>query len=350
VAGNYETTSTASGGFHAAAAAFAWLTGHSGKESIRLFALFVSGAAILTFRSLATSFEPQAGTVRTLQFALFPLLFPFSFLIYTDVFGLLFLLLAVLALTRERFHAAGVAMMASMAVRQTYVVWLAMLGVWTAIVSSGGPLRQLVRRGMGFGIAAALFLLFVLANGGVAVGDREAHPEMELHTENLLFMLACFFLLFLPLIVSRLPQIRRLHPALLTGVPLLSVVLFFGTFRVDHPYNAVSDETFLRNEMLEAMTSSTLGRVAASGAIALAALSLFVIPLRQRVHYLIYPFAALSVLPVWLIEQRYYLPAFALFMLFRESGSPGIERALLAVNAVVATWLFAGVAQGWFFL
>ena len=58
-------------------------------------------------------------------------------------------------------------------------------------------------------------------------------------------------------------------------------------------------------------------------AIALAALSLFVIRLRQPVHYLIYPFAALSVMPVWLIEQRYYFPAFALFMLFRESASPG---------------------------
>ena len=33
-------------------------------------------------------------------------------------------------------------------------------------------------------------------------------------------------------------------------------------------------------------------------------------------------------MPSWLIEQRYYLPAFALFMLFRESASPRVERTL----------------------
>jgi alpha-1,2-glucosyltransferase len=334
------------------AAIFAWLTGHSEKESIRLFVLLVSGATILTFRSLVKSFAPQASTVRTLQFALFPLLFPFWFLIYTDVLGLLLLLLAVLALTRERFHVTGILATLSVAVRQTYVVWLALLGVWTAVVNSAGPLRQLAWRGMSFGIAAALFLLFVMANDGVAIGDRDSHPEMELHTENLLFMLVCFFLMFLPLIVSRLPQIARLHPAVLMGVALSSVLLFFGTFRVDHPYNHndITEDVFLRNTVLQAMTSSTLARVATSVAIALAALSLCVIRLRQPVHYLIYPFAALSVMPVWLIEQRYYLPAFALFMLFRESSSPGVERAMVIVNGLVAIYLFEGVVRGVFFL
>ena len=352
LAGNYATTSTASGGFHATAALFAWLTGDSGRESIRLFVLVVSGATILTFRSLVKSFEPLASTARTLQFALFPVLFPFWFLIYTDVLGLLLLLLAVRALTRGRFHVTGVLATLSVAVRQTYVVWLAMLGVWTAVVNSAGPLRQLARRSISFGIAAALFLLFVIANDGVAIGDRDSHPEMELHTENLLFMLVCFFLMFLPLIVSRLPQISRLHPAVLISVALASVVLFFGTFRVDHPYNHndITEDIFLRNAVLQVMTASTLARVATSVAIALAALSLFVIRLRQPVHYLIYPFAALSVMPVWLIEQRYYLPAFALFMLFRESASPGVERALVIVNGLLAIYLFEGVVRGLFFL
>jgi alpha-1,2-glucosyltransferase len=352
LAGNYATTSTASGGFHATAAVFAWLSGRSDKESIRLFVLLISGATILTFRSLVKSFAPQASSVRTLQFALFPLLFPFWFLIYTDVLGLLLLLLAVLALTRERFHVTGILAALSVAVRQTYVVWLALLGVWTAVVNSAGPLRQLARRGISFGIAAALFLLFVAANDGVAIGDRDSHPEMELHTENLLFMLVCFFLMFLPLIVSRLPRIVRLHPAVLLGIALSSVVLFFGTFRVDHPYNHndITEDVFLRNTVLQAMTSSTFARVASSVAIALAALSLFVIRLRQPVHYLIYPFAALSVMPVWLIEQRYYLPAFALFMLFRESASPGVEIAMIIVNGLVAIYLFEGVVRGLFFL
>jgi alpha-1,2-glucosyltransferase len=352
LAGNYVTTSTASGGFHALAAMFAWLAGDAEKESIRLFVLIVAFVTILTFQSLIESFEPQAATTRTLQFALFPLLFPFWYLIYTDVLALLLLLLAVLAVRRNHLHVSGIMMILSMAVRQSYVVWLALLGVWIAAMNAGISLRQLARRGLSFGFAAALFLLFVLLNDGVAIGDRDAHPEMELHTENLLFMLVCFFLTFLPLIASVLPRIRRLHPALLVAVPVLSIALLFGTFRVDHPYNdnAVTEDLFLRNELLQVITSSTIARAGASLAVAVAALSLFVIRLRQPIHYLIYPFAALSVMPAWLIEQRYYLPAFALFMVFRESASPTVERTLLAMNTGAALYLFAGIVQGRFFL
>jgi len=130
-----------------------------------------------------------------------------------------------------------------------------------------------------------------------------------------------------------------------------SALLFFGTFQVDHPYNAVaSEDIFVRNELLRAMTSSMPGRVTATAAIALATLSLFVVRLRQPIHYLIYAFAVLASLPVWLIEQRYYLGAFALFMAFREPASPAVERAILTVNTALSLYLFAGVVQGRFFL
>jgi alpha-1,2-glucosyltransferase len=351
LAGNFVTTSTAGGGFHAAAAAFAWVTGSATQEGIRLFVLLIAAAAIFMFRSLVLFFEPRISTMRTMQFTLFPLLFPFWFVIYTDVFALLFVLLAVWAFTRDRFHLTGVFGAIGTAVRQTSVVWLAMLAVWTASVSINRPPPELIRRLLSFAFAAALFVLFVLVNQGVAIGDRGSHPEMELHTENLLFMLACFFLMFFPLIASTLPRIVRLHPALLAGVALGSAALFFGTFRVDHPYNAVaSEDVFVRNQILRLMTSSTPARVAACITIGLAALSLFVIRLRQPIHYLIYPFAALTVMPVWLIEQRYYLPGFALFMAFREAASPAVERTMLAVNAALSLYLFAGVVQGRFFL
>ena len=52
LAGNFVTTSTASGGFHATAAIVARLTGQSEREGIRLFVLLISAATILTFRSL----------------------------------------------------------------------------------------------------------------------------------------------------------------------------------------------------------------------------------------------------------------------------------------------------------
>ena len=350
IAGNYLTHTTTIGGFHAAAATVARLTGLSAKEDLRLFVLLVSGATILLFRALVRSFEPQASTVRTLQFVFFPLLFPFWFLIYTDIFALMLLLLAILAFSRRQFHVTGILMIVSLVVRQTYVVWVALLGLWTVIVNVAEPLRQLVKRGTSFCIGLLLFLVFVIVNRGVAVGDRNNHPDMEFQTENVLFMLVCFFVLFLPLIVSKLPQVARLHPALLVGVPLSSGLLFFGTFRVDHSGNTQWQDYYIRNAMLESMTSSPVAGVVVSVAIALAVLSLCVIRLRQPAHYLIYPFAAVSVIPFWLIEQRYYMPVFTLFMLFRESASPRVERALLATSVVIALYLFAGVVGGQSFL
>ena len=350
VAGDYDTgsdTVAQTGGFHASAMIFTRLTGVATKEDIRLFVLLISGATMLLFRSLVRSFEPQVSTMRTLQFVFFPLLFPFWFLIYTDVYALMWLLLAILALTWDRVHVSGILMIVSVLVRQTYIVWLVLMGLWTVTVAA--PLRQLATRGTSFGIGVGFFLLFVMVNGGIAVGDRGSNPDFVLQTENLLFMLLCFFVMFLPLILSTLPQIARLPPALLVGVLLSSVVLYFGTFRVDHPNN-IGLNYFVRNALLETMNASTGAGVVTSVAIALAVLSLCVIRLRQPVQYLIYPFAALSVMPSWLIEQRYYLPAFTLFMLFRESASPRVERTLLAVNVIMAFCLFVGVTEGWFFL
>jgi alpha-1,2-glucosyltransferase len=350
VAGNYRTITGTTGGFHAVAAVVATLTGQSRKEDIRLLVLLISGATMLVFWWLLTSVDPQVATVRTLQFVFFPLLFPFWFLIYSDVFALMLLLLAVLALTLRRFHVTGLLMIVSLVVRQTYIVWMALLGLWTVIVNVAEPLRSLVTRGASFGIGAGLFLLFVIVNGGVAVGDRDNHPDMEIHSENVIFMLVCFVLMFLPLIVSKLPQITRLPRAVLVAVPLASVALFFGTFRVDHSGNTQWQDYYIRNAMLETMTSSLVAGVVVSVAMALAVLSLCVIRLRQPAHYLIYPFAALSVMPVGLIEQRYYIPVFALFMLFRESSSPGVERTLVALYIVMALYLFAGIVGGQSFL
>ena len=158
VEGDYSTDSGGAmlGGFHASAMIFARLIEGSTKEDIRLFVLLISGATILLFSSLVRSFQPQASTMRTLQFVFFPLLFPFWFLIYTDVYALMWLLLALLALTRDRVHVSGILMIVSLLVRQTYIVWLAMLGLWTVTVNSAAPLRQLVTRGASFGIGAGL--------------------------------------------------------------------------------------------------------------------------------------------------------------------------------------------------
>lgn len=46
--------------------------------------------------------------------------------------------------------------------------------------------------------------------------------------------------------------------------------------------------------------------------------------------------AALSLLPFGLIEQRYYLPFYAFFWLFRQNVSDRLERLQLAMNVLLS--------------
>ena len=60
--------------------------------------------------------------------------------------------------------------------------------------------------------------------------------------------------------------------------------------------------------------------------------------------------AALSLLPSWLIEQRYYIVPFALLMLFRDEEAPWLENLSLVYAICVSAWLLAGIRDFRFFL
>ena len=85
-------------------------------------------------------------------------------------------------------------------------------------------------------------------------------------------------------------------------------------------------------------------------AMALALLSLSVTLLRERTHYLIYPFAVFSLLPAWQIEQRYYLLPLMLFLLFRVQRSTLFEWSLIVYLATCTGILFVGISRGAYFL
>jgi hypothetical protein len=65
---------------------------------------------------------------------------------------------------------------------------------------------------------------------------------------------------------------------------------------------------------------------------------LWTTPLARSSMYCLYLFWAVSLLPVWLIQPRYYLPQLVLLLLFRRSEEQKVE----AVGVVYA--LLAGAA------
>ena len=69
---------------------------------------------------------------------------------------------------------------------------------------------------------------------------------------------------------------------------------------------------------------------------------------RVRLKWLLLGTAALSMLPSELIEHRYAIPAFALFILLREPEESWLEGASLTLMTAIALILVHGISAQWF--
>jgi alpha-1,2-glucosyltransferase len=278
-----------------------------------------------------------------------------------------------LLVVRRRYGLGGLAGIGSMLVRQNNVIWFGFLimlfliqeyeaplraflsvrsprSAWGAIKEF--PWRQVIRRSWAFILGILLFAAFLLYNGGMAIGDTGAHPFPAVHLGNMYFLLLLSFFLFFPLIIARYASIGRLISRSRFTIPLL--VAFFAlmmlTFISDHPYNQGLQSAFFRNRMLAYMMLNVWHLAAAGILMMIALLWMIATPLIRREYSLLYPLTILYLLPSWLIEQRYYLIPFVLFLLFRRSERPAVEWMQAAFSMVFTVVLFYTVAQRWFFL
>jgi len=273
--------------------------------------------------------EEEMFTVLTL-----PLVFLFTFVVYTDIPAIaLFLLAVALAYKRHHWVAAGLFAL-TLLVRQDMVIYIAATVVafmladiyervriptqrrhWIALLQRVGSLQFLLRY-LPYGLVMSAFAGFVVINGGVALGDKSAHPAGALHWGNIYFFLLCFAVLFLPLVVASVPDIvrniSRLSRMQKVGLVLLILAGWFfydKTFVIDHAYNFVTAERFLHNDVLIAIATVPLAR-GVSYAIILAALgALFTLQWRNTALVLLWTGATVTSLALhWLIEPRYSLP------------------------------------------
>jgi alpha-1,2-glucosyltransferase len=344
--------------YHALLAGLGWLFGASSLHAMRTFSLLFSALLLAVVWRIAGRSAPGEAEMRSLQVLFLPILYPLLFLVYTDVLSLLCVCAAVLLTLRREYLVAGLVATAAVAVRQTNVIWLAMLwgmaalDLWIGVdTPSCRSARSAVQRTWTFALGAIAFVAFVVWNGGVALGDRAMHPSFGLHLENVFFMLLLFFLLFLPLCLARSREAYALlrHPPVALAA-LLGGVLFFTTFQADHPYNGARYASFLHNRILLGLSATPLARLLFLAASLVAALTVAVTPLSRRSFYLLYPATLASLLPVWHVEPRYDLVPFTLFILFRRRLAAGIEGASLAWFVALSAYLLYGTVRGRFFL
>jgi len=333
-------------GYHLVIAALSYVFGVETISGLRLLSLIFGLVSAFVFYRCFTKLNGPAASLRTLDYFLLPILFPYFFLLYTDPFAMLLLLLAVHEYLEGRYSLAGVFCGLGVLVRQTQIVWTCMLLAMIYVDANGYKLtwaavQALLKRCWVLVVVMSGFGIFVISHGEIAAGSLQNHPSFTWHLENIFFSLIVFFFLFLPLHLVSLPQMRwpvKQRYVLVVGCVVLAGI-FMLTFTVDHPHNLYY-RRFLRNRFLKIFTSNVLLQASLLIPIVWSTLYLSICPLHRKSQYLLYPFWVFSLLPVWLIEARYYIPAMTLFLLFKKPEQIEREKWLSGYFCLVSTILF----------
>ncbi len=348
-------------GYHAVLAAAARSGAGLHRRSLRGVQTLLALGCLALFHLLARRLRGDAPGLTTLMLVTLPLLFPFFFLLYTDVLALAFVLGALALAVRGRGELAGLVGTLGVLVRQTNVVWLLFVCAFGLLQASPAPglraaLAQLLqpRRWLRHGRVALAGLLgfaaFVAWNGGVAVGDQASHPVQGLQLSNVWLMLALGTALLLPVHVADAPRVARqalARPAeTLLGLGL-ALGLYWLTFTNSHPYNATDE--YLHNALLAWATSSAGGRLLFFVPVAWMLLSLRAGAVPGWSGALLGGATLVLVGSTWLVEPRYYVVPFALYLLLRRPAARAAELCVVAQNAALSAWLLWGIRAGLLF-
>ncbi len=266
-----------------------------------------------------------------------PVIFLFTFLVYTDIPALAFFLLGYGLLLRKRHGYAAIAFLLSLLIRQDMILYIAAVVAIDGIRATYGtrlrmPIWRDVRRVVKYVLSvryipyyllAGAFIAFVVINGGVAVSDRHAHPSGSLHWGNIYFALIVFVVTMLPIVGYHLLRLVRTMSCswtrciLIVGALCGGYVFYSHTFVIDHAYNWVVNDRFLHNDILIAIATHQWAKIISYGVIVVGIAALIGARWRRPVDALVFlPFALLALSLHWLIEPRYAIVPIVLYLLW----------------------------------
>lgn len=328
-------------GYPIVVGAISWLTNATHIQGVRAIAFVMNVVTMGVVALCAFHLERTTYIRKTLLWILFPLIFPFLFLIYTDVFSTGVVLASFYLHMHKKYKLSGLLGGLAWFVRQNNIVWLFLLACYTFFESKP---RDRIKNLWVHVLGMISFVVFVYINKGVAVGDVDAHPFKILSSGNVFFFLLLFFILFLPYNISRFPKIITLFkktPALLLFLPSIFAI-YMLTFEVSHPYNQLRGY-FFRNEILAFITSNIYMKVAAFLPMLYAALAIMTTRFHHKKYQWIWVMSILYLLLSWQIEQRYYLIPISLFILLKKDSSPEVDYTGIAWAACLSGMLMVGI-------
>ena len=317
-------------------------------QILRAVSFIFTLLSVIIFYKLSNLSDPKNTLLKTAQFAFLPIFFPYRFLLYVENLAVLLLLISLYFLFKKRYFLSSLFFLMTVATKQIYIVWLPLFMLLPFIGKGAINWRVYLRHNWLNFVTILLFIIFMIANRGVAIGTQDAHPDFFLSLGNLYWALFLFFVFFLPLIFKTLPQIfySLKKYARLTLAILLFLSISWFSFHPSHPWNQFPEH--LRNLVLMAANQG-VGKFLFLFAATLALLTLCFQPLLKREYYVIYPLSVMSLAAIWLIESRYALPAFILFLLFRKTGSIPLELLTLCLFMLFSGYLYWGYLNQLFY-
>jgi alpha-1,2-glucosyltransferase len=328
----HEPTLTTFETYHWIMATISRFFGSLGIDGLRAastaFGFLVFPAAL----GLARTRYRDEASVRALQAWLLPVLFPYLFLVYTDGLSTAALLLAAWSSAR-RHHALAFACGAfAVAVRQTNVFWVFwLLAMEVSRDESWRTPGRLARSAAPYAIIGLAFAVFVAMNGGVALGSREQYPSFVASPNNLFVFVLASGLVMAPLLLARAGEVLalvRAQPATAGMAAALGIAFLFG-YSARHEYNLLT--TFVHN-IAALWLNEVWHRAWLVLPLVFSALALCTAIERRADAWLLGAATVASLLPLSMIEQRYYAIPLALWVCLRKPAAAWIE-------AVQTAWL-----------
>lgn len=343
--------------YHAAMAAILKLIGAGSVAEARMITFLGSAVSIWFFHLIVRRLWPEERYLRTAQFVFLPILFPMHFLIYTDTWALAFVLVALERTLADRPWQSAAAIMVAVLLRQPHLVWAGMM--WVLLVWQPGPFHTIWRfikdhwrqTTLPFALLFAAFCGFFVINRGIAIGDKQQH-EIGLNLANLWFFGLCFFFAFLPTCLGTVCRhwgnLRR-HPAGATVVSAAGFGLFLSTYHASHQYNQPTLWFYLRNRILYVTTQTPALKVITFIPVSLGLACFLLAPMKERRFRILIPISLASITVMPLIEQRYYLVPFSMFLAFRTLEHRSLEWINLGFFICAAFGVQLAVSRNLFF-
>lgn len=341
-------------GYHFVMAVLMHASGLSSMGAMRgLSALFGLSAA-LVFYFIRRKLGDDDALASAALFFVCPLFFPYYFLVYTDIFSLTFVLLAVLSAISGRHLLAACIMTLALVARQNNVIWAAFLAAyaaWPALAKQDeAPWARLkggIVSALPYVLPALAFVAYWRWNGTIVFSAKISggHPDLTLHGGNVWLALFLFLVLFPREAWKGLQSFGeavRARPWLLVVPVVLCVWVRMRGSGDNHAYY----DYFIRNAFI-AFVAHGWARVCFCILVALAACSIVFTRFRDPRGALVYPFSIVCLASSVLIENRYAIIPFALWMAFREENSP---RWMILVWVALSSLLAYGVLTMWFML